>query len=179
MGREDDGSAAIHLLVEQLDDPLPVARVKLAGGLVDQENGRFTGQSPGERDPLLLAAGEFLDQLLAMVGQTDPAERRLRAVRHLGHRHPGGEQRDLDVLPCGRTGASRLPCGTSTTPAASARVRSRTGSPFTVIVPAVGTSRPAIACSRVDLPTPDGPVTARRVPGAACTETSDSTVRSP
>ena len=41
-----------------------------------------------------------------------------------------------------------------------------TRSPLTRIVPLVGRSRPAIRLSSVDLPLPEGPITARASPGA-------------
>jgi hypothetical protein len=40
--------------------------------------------------------------------------------------------------------------------------------PATVTVPLVGRSRPAIMFSSVDLPLPDGPITATASPGAIC-----------
>jgi hypothetical protein len=44
-------------------------------------------------------------------------------------------------------------------------------SPATVTVPLVGRSRPAIMFSSVDLPLPDGPITATGSLGAICTLT--------
>ncbi|GAB3804208.1 hypothetical protein GCM10027605_27760 [Micromonospora zhanjiangensis] len=46
-------------------------------------------------------------------------------------------------------------------------------------VPAVGRSRPAAQCNRVDLPEPDGPITAVNVPAAKSTLTSSSAVTGP
>ena len=46
--------------------------------------------------------------------------------------------------------------------------------PATVTVPLLGRSRPAMRLSRVDLPLPDGPITATASPGAMSRRTSVS-----
>lgn len=53
----------------------------------------------------------------------------------------------------------------------SARVMSR---PATTTWPEVSCSRPAAQCSRVDLPEPDGPITAVQEPAGKDTETLSS-----
>ena len=53
--------------------------------------------------------------------------------------------------------------------------------PLTVTLPDVGLSSPARMCIRVDLPEPEGPITAVRLPSVTSTETprSASTAVSP
>ena len=60
MGHEDDGEAvgAVELL-EHPEEFLAGARIKVAGRLVGQEHPRMVDQRPGDRHPLLLAAGKL------------------------------------------------------------------------------------------------------------------------
>src|SRR5690242_16724274 len=57
--------------VEHLLDHLGVER---RGRLVEQHHLRFHGQGPGDRRPLLLAAGELGRVLVALVGDPDPLQ---------------------------------------------------------------------------------------------------------
>ena len=78
--------------VEHLFDELGVEG---AGDLVEQHHVRFHRQRPGDRDPLLLAAGEPFGVLAELVAEADPFEQRgrflprlrLRAAEHLFRRH--------------------------------------------------------------------------------------------
>ena len=78
------------------------------------------GQPAGHRDPLLLAAGELLDELVAGTAEADRLQRAgaVRACASAG-RHPGREQRHQHVL---RGGEHAWP---ARCPAGSARRRPR------------------------------------------------------
>ena len=70
------GELAHH--VEDLLDQLGVER---AGDLVEQHHVRVHRQRAGDRDPLLLAAGEAVGVLVELVGEADPVEQRLGLLR--------------------------------------------------------------------------------------------------
>ena len=70
--------------VEHLLDQL---RVERAGHLVEEHHVRVHRQRPGDRDPLLLAAGEAFGVLVELVGQADPLEQR-RALLPASSRRP-------------------------------------------------------------------------------------------
>ena len=86
-------SARSRMIVEHLADQLGVEG---GGDLVEQQQRRVGGQRPGQRGPLLLAAGEPVGVLVGLVGQAEPA----RAARG-----PGPPPRPRAV-PCTRRGAS-------------------------------------------------------------------------
>ena len=67
------GELAHH--VEHLLDQL---RVERAGDLVEEHHAGVHRQRPGDRDPLLLAAGEPVGVLVDLVGEADAGEQRLR-----------------------------------------------------------------------------------------------------
>ena len=77
-----DGEFPDH--VEHLFDQL---RVEGAGHLVEEHHVRVHRQGPGDRDPLLLAAGESFRVLVELVGEADPFEQgRALRLRLLGER---------------------------------------------------------------------------------------------
>ena len=93
-------------------------RVDRGERLVHQQHPRLVGQGPGDRDPLLHAAGELPRVGRRGVGQPDRRERLVdqrRAARALGS--PLALQRQLDVVAhasatgtgCGRTPGRRPP----------------------------------------------------------------------
>jgi len=92
-----------HGLTELGDRPAQQAEhvgagpgVKVAGGLVGEDNLRAAGQRAGDRDPLLLAAGQLGRPVPQPVVQTHRAGHRRQPVRVGG---PAGDiQRQRDVL---------------------------------------------------------------------------------
>ncbi len=66
------GELAHH--VEHLLDQL---RVERRGDLVEEHHMRVHRQRPGDRHPLLLAAGEPIGELVELVGEPDPVQQRL------------------------------------------------------------------------------------------------------
>ena len=69
--------------VEHLADELGVER---AGDLVEQEQGGIHGQGADDRDALLLAAGEPVGEVVALVGEAEPLEQRVGPLLGLGAR---------------------------------------------------------------------------------------------
>ena len=59
VGDEDDGLAMLRQPGQYIEDVMGRARVEVAGRLVGDEQGRVVGQRPGDRDPLLLSAGDL------------------------------------------------------------------------------------------------------------------------
>ena len=156
------------------------AAVEVPGRLVGEDHGGARGQRPGHGDALLLAAGELARAVLEALGQADGLDDRadpLLVGPAAGERHRqrdvlvGGQRRqqvegleheadalaaDLGQLACRR--ACRGRCR-----------RGRRG-------PDVSVSRPARQCMSVDLPEPDGPMTAVRRPAGRPTVTSSRAV---
>ncbi len=58
-----DGGAALGLRPQQRQHAFAVVVVELGGRLVGEQHPGGEGQPAGDRDPLLLAAGELLDQV--------------------------------------------------------------------------------------------------------------------
>ena len=155
-------------LPQQLHDVAAVGAVEVAGWLVGQHDRRVVGQGAGERDALLLAAGE----LRRIVMRRGRSARLRRAASWRGG---------------GASGAPAISIGTATfskavsdgmrwknwktkpifspRSLASASSSSRVMStPSMITEPEVGASRPAISPSSVDLPLPDGPTMATNWP---------------
>ena len=88
--------AVLPELLQQGDDVVPGVLVQVPGRLVGQQHLRLLDQRPGDRDPLLLAAGQLGRQVPGPVGQADvreglrgpgPPARRAHAERHQGRLH--------------------------------------------------------------------------------------------
>ena len=69
--------------LDGVEDPVGADRVELGGRLVGDDDRRRTDGPAGERQALLLAAGQLLGQMLGPVGEPERAEHLLRLV------HPG------------------------------------------------------------------------------------------
>ena len=89
-------------------DAGPQVRVERGERLVEQHHGRLDGQRPGQRHPLLLAAGQLVRVALAEAGQADRLQQLDRAARAAAR--PGRPKPTLAAtVRCG----NRLPsCGT-------------------------------------------------------------------
>ena len=64
-GHHDRGPGAVDAL-QQIHDVLVVSGAEVAGGLVGQQHQRPVDERPGDRHPLLLAAGQFPGRRLAL-----------------------------------------------------------------------------------------------------------------
>jgi hypothetical protein len=101
--RPHDGAQQPHDLLSGLG-------VELAGGLVGEQQPGPGGQRPGDRDPLLLAAGQFARPLPGVLAEADDVQHEPDAFLPFLRRHPRDPQRDPDVLRRGqdRDQAERL-----------------------------------------------------------------------
>ena len=136
-----------------------LAELEVEGGerLVEQERRRLVHQRPGQRDALLLAAGELRGPALGEVAHADDLE-------HLAHRL--GDPRSSGTFRLRSpkaTLSNTFMCGNSAycwntvfTLRRYGGVRD-TSSPSRRMRPSVGASNPAIIRSVVVLPQPDGP----------------------
>ena len=67
VGGHDDGDALVVQLVEEVEELVAGLDVDADGGFVEEEQGWVADEGAGEKDALLLAAGEFTDVSLAQV----------------------------------------------------------------------------------------------------------------
>ena len=74
------------------------ARIQVAGGLVGEQQRGPVHQRAGDRDALLLAAGELARQVALAALEADRAQRGARALALLGGRDAAVDERQLDVL---------------------------------------------------------------------------------
>ena len=171
VGDHDDRLAELVVQpAQQRQHLLRALRVELARRLVEKDQRRVGHDRARDGDPLLLAARELARVMLA-AGR--PARRHparcapVRRARFFESRvRRSGSSTFWKAV---RTG-SRLndwntkPTFASATPRAAPRVIALTSAPPTRTVPLVGLSSPAMRLSRVDLPEPDGPMRAVKVP---------------
>ena len=98
VGGDDDESAAVGQATEQADDAVDLQVVEVGGGLVGEQDGWVVGQRPGDRHPLLLAAGQVARLVLDAVGQPDLVEQLQGACPGRPRSDAGASQRHLHVL---------------------------------------------------------------------------------
>ena len=91
-------------LGDQLDDLVAVHRVERAGRLVGQQQVPGPDDRPGDRDALLLPAGEVVGVPVDPGVEPDPLERLDRARPRLADAHPVELQRQHHVLDRGERG---------------------------------------------------------------------------
>ena len=100
VGDEEDGGAGLGADPHQLVlHPLAGDLVERAERLVHQQQPRALGERPGDRDPLLHAAGELVGVALGEVGEADQLEQ-------LGRPGPCAASTST---PCSSSGSSMLP----------------------------------------------------------------------
>ena len=75
VGRDEHGDARRAQTVEQLEHRLLGAHVDAGEGLVEQQDVRLLGERAGEKDALLLPAGELADRPPGEVGDAELLER--------------------------------------------------------------------------------------------------------
>jgi len=80
-GDQDRGAGALVQVAEQVEDRGTGDGVEVAGRLAGDEQGRVVDQGAGDRDALLLAAGQLGGQRAAAIGQADRAEQAGRPGR--------------------------------------------------------------------------------------------------
>ena len=85
MGHDHDGFPVLPGEVFQLDqDGLSGFIIQSAGGLVAQQHGGFSRQSPGNGGTLLLAAGQLAGVGVLLFGEPHHFQRAAHDIRALG-----------------------------------------------------------------------------------------------
>ena len=164
--------AALDVAGEQQVDHLPAGRlVEIAGRLVGDENRRIGRQRAGERDALLLAAGQLRRIVSKPFGEADRGQfvARSREARPRRRPAPAAPRRSPAPSWSGsdeRTGTRCRHCGRESAPAHPRRAPR--SSPATMIEPVSARSSPAITISSVDFPEPDGPTRPIASPRPIC-----------
>ena len=74
VGGDDDDPTGLRQPAHQLEHPVDLHEVEVGGGLVGEDQRRVVHQRPGDRHPLLLAAGEVAGEVVDPVGEVDGAE---------------------------------------------------------------------------------------------------------
>ena len=148
----------------RLEDLGAGVRVEVAGRLVGEQHGRLADQRAGDRDPLLLAARELRRAVVATLGEADALDHRLDPVA-VGLA-AGELEAELDVLLRGQDreqveGLEDEADRVAAQPGERAIVHVVMSRPSISTLPESGRSRPASTCMSVDLPEPEGPMTAR------------------
>ncbi len=157
---------------QQVDDLPPGVLVEIAGRLVGDEDRRIGRQRAGERDALLLAAGQLRRIMMRAARQGRPRRaRRARALRRRRRRRARAAPRRSRAPSWsgsgGRTGTRCRHCGRGSGPARPRRACSSVA-PATMTVPVSARSSPAMTISSVDLPEPDGPTRPTASPVPIC-----------
>ena len=81
VGHHDHRDALLAIeLADDLHDLVRGARIEVAGRLVGQQHGGLVDQRAGQRDALLLAAGELAGRVALAVGQADARQHLAAAV---------------------------------------------------------------------------------------------------
>ena len=184
VGGDHHRHAVLLQAADQGEDLPHQLGVEGAGDLVEQQGPRPGGQRPGDRDALLLAAGEVVRVVALPALQADAGEQLAGVV--LGVR---GAPCRAPASARGTRSGARCRCGNrlnawNTSPR---RRRTRTGgtdgsvmtSPSSRMSPSSISSSRSMQRSSVDLPEPDAPI--RAIARCSCTAMSmpRSTSRSP
>ncbi len=173
--QHEAGAVALMLGEEAVDDEAAGRAVKIAGRLVGEDQGRAGGEGAGDRDALLLAARQFARVVAGAVAEPDPAERR----RGLGEGVAAAVEleRDRDVLERGHRRQQVEALEDYADPGAAQAGETVFVEGGEVLAGqrdpagALGCSRPAITIISVDLPEPDGPISATVSPAASVSDT--------
>ena len=179
---EHDRLAVGVALAQHRDDLAGGGGVEVAGRLVGEQHARAVDERAGDRDALLLAAGEVAGHARA-ASSSSPSRSSSSAARRRASRAG---------TPASSAGSSTLSATVrlairlknwNTKPTSLRRSRARRASlaparrsPWTSTSPLVGRSSPPSRLSSVDLPQPLGPVTATNSPWATARSTSSSAV---
>src|SRR6266536_3145955 len=139
---------------DQLDDLASRSRVQVAGRLVGEQQPGLVDEGSGDRNALLLTSGEARRQRSLPAGEADGREELLRALE-LVEVGPVREERSHHVV--------------------ADRQRRQQVEPLEYEAdPPSGRSMAPTTCSRVDLPEPEGPVTATTSPASTDSVTPSS-----
>ena len=186
MGDHDGGLAErVDRAAQQREDLAAGRGVEVAGRLVGEHDARPRDERPGDGDALLLAAGE-LGRAVARGAGVRPTLS-TSSSSHAWSGLPPASLSGSTMFSAAVSIGSRLknwkmkPMWSRRSLVSAVSSRPLMSTPATLTSPEVGWSRPARMCMSVDLPEPDGPMTAVRRPRPMSTETprSASTAVSP
>ena len=93
-----DGCAAGVQLLQQIHHRFAVARIKVPGRLVREQDGRLARERARHGDALLLTTGELARQMFGAMRHADAFERAVRKGLAFARGHPAIGQRQLDIL---------------------------------------------------------------------------------
>src|SRR6202022_2268127 len=96
--RHQDGRPSGVDLQEQLDDLPGGRRVEVPGRLIGEKDPRIVDERPRDRDPLLLAAGKLIGELVLFALQADDAEHLFDLRLEVPQGAFGDAQREGDIL---------------------------------------------------------------------------------
>ena len=173
MGDDDHGGTVVprggH---ENAHDLAAGGLVERAGRLVGEDHGRFDGEGAGDGDALHLSAAHLPRPVRGERAQShafQPQDRRVGggAVGHAVKHHRQGDVFDRRQFGQQLAGLEDEAEVVAAQFGALGVAHAAQVAPRKMTVPAVGLMMPASACSKVDLPEPDGPITLpSRPPGA-------------
>ena len=149
-----------------------LARLSVEGGqrLVEQQHGRPHDQRAGDADALAHAAGELLGIGRRELAEAGQGERRGDALARARRRERTVLERQADIVGDAAPGQQ----GEILEDVGEGIERIGGAGPEKVTRPAVGSSRPPTMPSKVDLPQPDGPISATVSPSAMSSSIPDS-----
>ena len=167
---EHDRQAALAVEIsDRREDFLRRPRIEVPGRLVGEQDRRVVDQGAGDRDALLLAAGELVGMAVLPPGEADEG-RALRAPSSRSPRAGRSKRAEATTFSAALVRARRLKLW-NTKPMRRLRIRASDGSsspatsiPSSRYVPDVGRSRQPMMFIRVDLPDPDAPMIATNSP---------------
>ena len=99
MSDEDQGGAVFAIKREQqIGNFVPGLAIEVAGGLIGEQNGRAPVKGPGQRHPLLFAAGELRRQVVQAFAKSQLLKQRAGIAPALAIAGAAQQRRQLDVL---------------------------------------------------------------------------------
>ena len=99
MSDEDQGGAVFAIKREQqIGNFVPGLAIEVAGGLIGEQNGRAPVKGPGQRHPLLFAAGELRRQVVQASAKSQLLKQRAGIAPALAIAGAAQQRRQLDVL---------------------------------------------------------------------------------
>ena len=183
VGHQDDRGTALLEVAQRVGQGTLVGQVDPGVGLVEEEQLGPAGQRPGDEDALLLAAGEVRDAVAGAVGEPDHGQgvvdRRAVLPAQGTQEATPGQSAGGDHLPHrgGHPRGGRGALGHEADPVPVVEVGKRDAEELQR-APASGCS-PVRARTRVDLPEPLAPISARNSPECTARSMPRSTGRPP
>ena len=143
--------------------PTEVLGSRLPGGLVGQQDQRPVDEGPGDRHPLLLAAGQLVGEVVALLGQADQVEDLRAPATAMTCLGRPMTSRAKATFSYDRLVGQQLEVLEDAADVAAQVAAPSTGSSWPMSLPATQMRPPSGSSSlvsrrrKVDLPEPDGP----------------------